>query len=69
MSVKDIPTKGKCFNCHAEISNDFYCFGCKEFICDGESCEGGVGYSLASATGYGHESEDHLVESDNEDGE
>jgi hypothetical protein len=29
--------KGYCYFCGAEVSGEFYCFGCKEFVCD--NCE------------------------------
>ena len=51
---------GECFNCGKRCSQDFYCYGCNEYVCD--DC--GTGYSLASAKGSGHDPEDHLMEYD-----
>jgi len=64
--MSDIPEKGNCFKCGAEVDSEFYCYGCKEFVCDGDDCEGAVGYSLASATGHGHKPDDHFIEADEE---
>lgn len=27
--------KGECYFCQAEVNGELYCFGCKEFICEG----------------------------------
>ena len=27
--------KGKCFICGKEVSWEFFCFGCREFVCEG----------------------------------
>lgn len=29
------PATGPCFACGKVVSGDFYCYGCKEYICDG----------------------------------
>ncbi len=64
MTIKDIPESGECYRCSAVVSNDFYCFGCKEFVCDATECEGNINNSLAATTGYGHTPEDHFVETE-----
>ena len=65
--MTEAPESGNCFNCSEWVSSEFYCYGCKEFICDGEDCEGAIGWSVAAATGHGHEPEDHFIEFDEDE--
>ena len=65
-AVKDVPETGNCFRCGIELGPEFYCYGCREFICEGDDCGGMVAWSLASAMGHGHEPEAHWVEADEE---
>lgn len=64
MVVKQIPDRGKCYQCGVEVNQDGFCYGCEEFICDEEECGGAISWSLASATGHGHHPEDHFVEAE-----
>lgn len=60
--TEPIESSGLCFNCGKSCTSDFYCFGCKTYVCD--KCE--AGYSKATAAMHGHVKEDHLVESEEE---
>ena len=51
---EETPESGKCFECGADCSQEHYCFGCKEFVC--EECS--VNDSLMGS----HIPEDHLNE-------
>jgi len=58
---------GRCYFCQAQVDNDFYCHGCEEYVCDGEECGGMFPWSLANATGRGHQPEDHRVNAEAEE--
>lgn len=49
------PSKGPCFSCGKETSDDNYCFGCRSFVC--ESCDKSHGELFGS-----HAPKDHLSE-------
>lgn len=51
---------GPCYFCHKQTDNDFYCYGCKEYICEGVDC--GIPWSVASMLGKGHDPEDHQID-------
>ncbi len=65
--MSDIPESGNCYKCSDWLGKEFYCYGCKEFICDDMDCGGLVVWSLASATGPGHMPDDHWIEADDPD--
>ena len=64
--MPDTPKNGNCYKCSEWVSQDGYCCGCKEFICEGEDCGAAIGWSVANATGHGHEPEDHFIEAEEE---
>lgn len=69
MTVKDIPEDGKCYKCNKPLDGDYFCFGCKAFICepgDEDGCEPS-GWSMADATIGGHDPEDHWEEAVDDD--
>ncbi len=55
----------KCYECHKEVDEESYCFGCKESIC--EECESDIPWTLASQTGHGHTPGDHFIPADGYD--
>ena len=62
--MSDIPESGKCFKCKVELGREFYCYGCKEFICD--DCP--ESWSDADATSSNvHKPDDHFVEADEDE--
>ena len=42
----------ECYLCGKQVSEEMYCFGCQEYICD--ECD--VGHCI----GFNHKPEDHL---------
>ena len=53
--IVEVP--GDCFRCGKQIEAEFYCYGCKEYVCD--DCITNTGVS-----GPGHDSELHFALSD-----
>lgn len=58
---------GNCYHCGKAVDNDYYCYGCKEYICDGEDCN--LPWSVADAIGRGHSPEDHKIDPDSAEGQ
>ena len=52
--MSEPPRSGKCFECGADCSSDYYCYGCGEFVCAGCS----LNDSLTSC----HDQSEHLEE-------
>lgn len=42
-----VKTPGPCFKCRVELTAEFYCYGCHEYVCD--DCD-----TNEEATGLGH---------------
>ncbi len=62
--MSDIPESGNCYKCGKELDSEFYCYGCKEFICD--DCP--ESWSVADATRSNrHEPDDHFTAADDTD--
>lgn len=48
----EVPEEGFCFNCSAPLDDDYFCYGCEEFVCDECNVSGAWG---------DHTAEDHLI--------
>lgn len=48
-------TEGKCFNCSKPATEEYYCSGCKSYVCDACTKD-------PTVMGFGHPPEDHLNE-------
>jgi len=54
--------KYSCYHCEKEVGKDYFCHGCKQYICDGcEDLE-----SVASCTMGSHDPMDHVTKFDEE---
>lgn len=53
LSKKKKQKTTRCFNCAAKVTEAYYCYGCKTYVCDG--C------SLDDKMSVAHDPEDHLT--------
>ncbi len=54
--MKTVIKKGPCCFCEKTVSSDFYCYGCREYVC--KDCDVSMGNTPMGS----HEPDDHLVE-------
>ena len=51
----------QCYECKRILDEEYFCHGCKQYICEGTECGRRFPFTMADQIGHGHDAGMHFM--------